>query len=423
VDTDDEVLNPNPNSWSASGGDVRHWGRNQVGGIHLGDNNSRIVIQRNVIRAPHFGSFPWDTHVPGFNVACPETGGEGDPRPNNHPVGPNGISVYHGGQQNVIRYNEISGHPTDQKKWLNDGIGGERNFSAEGSPGADSDIYQNIVMQAFDDAIESEGAGRNVRIWGNYITDALVAVAATVVHHGPHYAWRNVANRLRKCYQQQTNTDFDRPSAAGFKYTGLKPRSSANWGDGLRLVFNNTLLQQPGGTRDEGAANGISGFGNGTNAVRYTIARNNILHVRSSTSDGLFQSLFSGNQNGNEPPPGSEFTHNLFNGGYGTQYLAAPSTRDPAYEFGGPGQPQLAYKSGHGWSSEPLGGSGTGNYQLTDGGFGRSMGTHVPNFTKDIDDEASAKRSGFHPVQGNPDPGAHQNGAVGSMRFGISAGQ
>ena len=104
----------NPNTW----GVTWPWGVNEVGGIHVSGNNSRIVIQRNVIKEPHHGAFPWDTHP---DAAC-------SVNPNDHPYGPVGITIYHGGQQNVIRYNDISGHASDNKRWLMDGIAGKENF-------------------------------------------------------------------------------------------------------------------------------------------------------------------------------------------------------------------------------------------------------------------------------------------------------
>src|ERR1043166_8057520 len=95
-------------------------------------NNSRIVIKRNTIKAPHFGSFPWDTAYP--PNTC--TGGR-------HPAGPNGISFEEAGRQNVIRYNEITGADDSSghhAHWYQDGIGGEWNGGSHGPPGADRDI-------------------------------------------------------------------------------------------------------------------------------------------------------------------------------------------------------------------------------------------------------------------------------------------
>jgi hypothetical protein len=216
---------PNPNGWG-------YHGRHEAGGIMLGvgltGDNSRIVIQRNIIKNPHYGAYPWDTDLSSTAI------------PTNHPRGPNGISIYHGGQQNVIRYNEITGHPTDKRKWFLDGIGGTDNFSAKGSPGADSDIYQNIIMNVFDDGIEAEGGGRNTRIWGNYISSAADGVANTTVYFGPTYVFRNIVNRIQQRHYSITNPDNDWAIYA-FKYGGVQD----GFGDGRIFLFHNTLLHRP----------------------------------------------------------------------------------------------------------------------------------------------------------------------------------
>jgi len=68
----------------------------------------------------------------------------------------------------VCRYNRVygsSGH------YYNDGIGGYQNESVNGAASNDSDIYGNIVSEVWDDAIESDGGNRNVRIFGNTLTN------------------------------------------------------------------------------------------------------------------------------------------------------------------------------------------------------------------------------------------------------------
>ncbi|MFT3766284.1 MAG: hypothetical protein QM820_12355 [Minicystis sp.] len=71
------------------------------------------------------------------------------------------------------------------------------NFSDGGFPNRDSDIHGNLIRNCWDDGIESEGANRNVRIWGNYIDQTYVKIAIAVVHRGPLYIWRNVAASSR----------------------------------------------------------------------------------------------------------------------------------------------------------------------------------------------------------------------------------
>ena len=99
---------------------------------------------------------------------------------------------------NIIRYNEIR---STEDHGYNDGIGGGSNFSFQGSPNRDSDIYGNIITNCWDDAIESEGANMNVRIWGNYIDKTFVFVATAVTSKGPLYIYRNVFASSRISHQ------------------------------------------------------------------------------------------------------------------------------------------------------------------------------------------------------------------------------
>jgi len=355
-------LGNNPNSWGTFG-----W--NEAGGIHLAGSNSRIVIQRNVITSPHFGSFPWDTG----GVSCSTA---------THPAGPSGIMIQEGASgaaQNVIRYNEITGAQSDPHRWYQDGISGEENFSTKGAPGADSDIYQNIVMNAFDDAIEAEGGGMNVRVWGNYISEAKTAVATTAVHYGPTYVFRNVINHLRMCYAH--GTDELAPSA-------FKSGGSDGYGNGARYLYHNTMLQDGGG-----GVYGVEAPDNGFGSVTYTTSRNNIFHVRTDTNG----SVVAGGSNSHD-----DFAYDAYNG-----RIEDIAEGTPSFHFAAG---QLFYQPGNGPSSVPaLGGGGVGNYQLGAGSTGLDVGFPIPNFS-----------DGF--VGSAPDVGAHESGSA-SMTFGISASQ
>ena len=87
----------------------------------------------------------------------------------NHTPGPQCISLFNTAGNHVIRYNECF---SDLEHMYNDVIGGGSNGSFRGSPGPDSDIYGNLVSHCWDDGLEVEGGSRNVRVWGNYITQA-----------------------------------------------------------------------------------------------------------------------------------------------------------------------------------------------------------------------------------------------------------
>ena len=362
--------------WAWQERDVRGggWAHNKSSGVLLSENNSRIIIQRNKMHHPHRGTWSWD-------VA--------------HPEGPEGIFIRHGGSQNVIRYNEIyadilgTGQPGVNNPWWNDAIGGEQNFSDRGCPGADSDIYGNILLNACDDAIEAEGGGRNVRVYNNYTDHTTVGIATTVAHFGPVYVFRNVINRLR--YRYNVEPDLDARPVAFKNYGAVN-----GYGNGRKYHLHNTLLQTPGDQFNPvqdfplGPGDGNDGGENTGQGMANSISRNNIYHVRRTN---YWSVLTGGSSVG-----GNHFAFDMYNG----------RLENPPRENMIAGTP--TYVAGHGWSSIPaLGGGGTGNYQLASG-TGLDAGTSLPNFN-DV--------SSHQPAQGAaPDVGAHEAGTA-AMKFGI----
>jgi hypothetical protein len=163
---------------------ITYWGRdggpmsfgnpwNNDSAIRAENGTSGLIIQRNLIEHPRGGSNDWTT---------------------GHPNGPQGITLLNSVGGNVIRYNEI--RSTDDHGF-NDAIGGASNFSFEGNLNRDSDVYGNIISNVWDDAIESEGANMNVRIWGNYIHHTYQHVATAATAKGPLYIFRNVFGCFR----------------------------------------------------------------------------------------------------------------------------------------------------------------------------------------------------------------------------------
>jgi hypothetical protein len=179
-------------------------------GIYAERGAGHLVIQRNLIEHPRGASNDWDT---------------------GHPAGPQGISLTNSSGHNVIRYNEII---STEDHGFNDAIGGGSNFSHEGSPNRDSDIYGNVIAGVWDDGIESEGANMNVRIWGNHISRVYQHIATASTSKGPLYIFRNVFGASRR-------THLDAIGGAMIK-TG----SRGEFGGGRKFVFHNTALQ-PGG--------------------------------------------------------------------------------------------------------------------------------------------------------------------------------
>jgi hypothetical protein len=178
-------------------------------GIYAEQAVGNLIIQRNLIEKPRGCSNDWDT---------------------GHPNGPQAISLFNSTGGNIIRYNDLISTPDHS---FNDIFGGGSNFSDAGSPNRDSDIYGNILRSSHDDAIESEGANMNVRIWGNYIHDTFQYIATASTSKGPLYIFRNVFGETRK----------------SFRFLGgsmIKTGSRGEYGGGRKFIFHNTALQPNG---------------------------------------------------------------------------------------------------------------------------------------------------------------------------------
>jgi len=227
----------------------------------------RVVVQRNRIHHPRYGANSWSW---------------------GHPAGPQAITYSHCGGNHVIRWNEIY---SEDRRYFNDAIGGEDNFSDIGFPNSDSDIYGNRISHAWDDGIEAEGANRNVRIWGNYLDQTATGVATTVTHAGPVYIFRNVYNRSRMHSERAPDADDRGPFA--------KAGTGREYGDGRRYLFHNTLLQ-PGGNAGAGA--GISG--SSSEPVTNTVSRNNLWNIWKPHWDAITEAGGRGN----------DFDYDLYNG-------------------------------------------------------------------------------------------------------------
>lgn len=169
-----------------------------------------LTIQRNLIEDPRGASNDWET---------------------GHPAGPQGITIVESTGGNVIRYNDIV---STEDHGFNDAIGGSRNYSFTGNVNRDSDIYGNIIRSVWDDAIESEGANMNVRIWGNYMDLFFNGIATACTSKGPLYVFRNVAAESRTGH---------RNSAGGAL---IKTGERNEFGGGRKYILHNTALQPNG---------------------------------------------------------------------------------------------------------------------------------------------------------------------------------
>lgn len=326
------------------------WGKDYDAAVYSKDRAvKRIIVQRNRIHHPRSNSNNWQQARPAPGKREPS-----------HPEGPQAVCLWDSEGNHVIRYNTVF---SDDDHQYNDIFGAGQNFSTRGFPNRDSDIYGNLLSHCWDDAIESEGANCNVRIWGNYIAEAFVGVAAASTSVGPLYVWRNVTGVIR---ESPTKT-----SGAFFK-------TSDRLGGGRIFVFHNTILQPPNPLdppRSRGAVVGLGWGGPMTNVT----SRNNILHVtRQAISDRA-------------QDPSGDYDYDLF-----SAPLAAATNQEPHGIRGVPVYvPECGMKEGR------------GVFALAAQSPGHDAGVALPNFNDRFTGAA-------------PDIGAHEAGSP-PMEFGINA--
>lgn len=228
--------------WGRIGG-ARVWGVNSGSdsAVFAESGAGHLVVQRNLIEYPRSGANDWET---------------------GHPSGPQGISLIDSAGGNVIRYNTI--RSTDDHGY-NDGIGGGSNYSFKGSPNRDSDIYGNLISHCWDDAIESEGANMNVRIWSNYIHHTFVHIATAATAMGPIYIFRNVFGESRISHQDPSGGMMIK---TGMNYVTINGERVST-GLGYRFIYHNTALQP------KGALDVFS-----SHELHNAVTRNNIFYAR-----------------------------------------------------------------------------------------------------------------------------------------------
>jgi hypothetical protein len=327
----------------------KSWGKNYQACVFGNNKDLRaVVIQRCRMHHPS-----WDTN------SWAEKHGR-----STHPQGPQTVVFWESAGNHVIRYNECW---SDRNHYFNDGMGAGYNGGYRGFPGADSDIYCNYIADCWDDGIEAEGGGQNVRIWNNYVEDVLIPIANAAVSIGPLYIWRNVSGRSYSppgSSWNMTHGPFIKMGYAG----------GEKWMTGHMYVFNNTVFQQDN--------NGAGGLGGGSRIIKHCTTRNNILHVR----EGARQSIAVSRSDVD-----NDFNHDLTS-------AAFPNGHE---KQGSKGVPQ--YVQGAGFDRE----SGTGLFQLAPGSKGVDAGVVIPNFCEAIN--------------GNqPDMGAHESGTE-RMQYGVRA--
>jgi len=242
------------------GCDISGWGRIHTDGFGVDMDSAvfsnytpltRVVVQRCRMHDPRSNSNSWQQ----FREIYHE---------NKHPDGPQGISFIESAGNHVFRYNDFM---TDDDHYCNDIFGGGANNSLRGFPGGDSDVYGNHIEGCWDDGLEIEGGGCNVRIWGNYINRTMVKIAIAGLSVGPIYIFRNVAG--------SGQLGPGSPGGGAFVKMGSAARLARPGGV---YIFHNTILQPlgPGGR--------LTGCDEGWGGAPLSVSRNNILHVRGSSS-------------------------------------------------------------------------------------------------------------------------------------------
>jgi hypothetical protein len=327
------------------------WGEDYDAAIYSRDRAlKRVIIQRNYLHHPRSNSNNWKQSRPGPGKREPE-----------HPEGPQTIVFWDSEGNHVFRYNTVD---SDDTHYYNDCFGAGHNFSTRGFPHRDSDIYGNLLSHCWDDAIESEGANGNVRIWGNYLTDCYVGIACASTSIGPLYVWRNVSAVMRETPD---------------RYSGGFLKTSDNLGGGRIFVFHNTILQpaRPGAGAKETAGAQV-GLGWGGPMINVT-SRNNILYVtRTAITNRKTDAL-------------GDHDYDLYTG-----QSTIPAGQE---KHGMKGVP--AYADGCGLRD------GKGQFALAPASPGYDDAVRLPNF----DDQYTGKA---------PDIGAHEAGTA-SMEFGVEA--
>ena len=338
--------------------DISKWGSEEEkgfgvdcqGGVYSNKKDLHaVVVQRCKIHNPSWNTNSWAQ----------------DHNKSKHPAGPQTIVFWESEGNHVFRYNECW---SDSDHYFNDVMGAGENASFRGFPGADSDIYGNYVANCWDDGIEAEGGGQNVRIWNNYIENTMMMIANAACSIGPLYIWRNVTGRSFSPPGSEWNLTHGNFLKMGFA-------GSETWMTGHMYLFNNTILQP----KDEGA----NGFGGDSRVIKHCVTRNNIWNVRSTDTHSISTEKKSSIDN--------DFDYDLLSGG---RYPADQEKN------GIKGAPQYQPDSGFSFETK------TGNFHLASDSPGVKKGEALPNFCDGI---TSA-----------PDMGAHESGAP-PMVFGLKA--
>jgi Right handed beta helix region len=375
--------------------DISGWGRVQADGwgqnmdaavqCHM-PGVSRLIVQRCLLHDPRSNANDW-------SQARPLTGEKNS----NHPNGPQAVSLFEAGGNNIFRDNEVWG---SEEHRFNDGLGGGSNFGFNGFPGRDSDVYGNIIRNAADDALEIEGGGRNVRVWGNYMDLSATGVASAVVSIGPLYVFRNVygVSRWHKDDPGGPSNHGVFGKIADSDTQDFGASFPFRYGGGRRYFFHNTILQPP--LSDSATAGAGYGVGESAGPMTETVSRNNIWHVATNADQIALWKMPGWSVASMRQDVGNDFDYDLCNGA-----IRLPAGQEAHVVRGTP-----VYAPGNG--PETFSNSGgpihpSGRYALASESPGSKVGTPLPNFNRGTAEQP-------------PDMGAQEAGDP-PMKFGVAA--
>jgi len=271
------------------------------------------------------------------------------------------------------------------------GSGGFSLIYRQGFPGANTDIYGNIIKYTRDNAIENDGGGENVRVWENYIDHGNDTISTTNNGLGPSYAFRNVFNQI--AYGRDGSTDPD----SGSRGTTFKTGRVDSPDRAPFYVYHNVTLQPDIGETKTG---GTTSFLVSTNnEFKNVTAYNNIAHVVSVGSNWPGYHIYD-DRNSTSGQCSNDIDYNLYNGSL-ERYCTSPLAEDDGGINGTPTYGGTTFTDGDTVFAMSVG----------SGENGHDTGISIPNFN-DGEEGSGYEGSG-------PDMGAVEYGTAGFC-FGIT---
>jgi hypothetical protein len=344
-----------------------------------GSNVERVVIQGNKIHHPRFRSNNWT-----------EKAGSAFPG-STHPQGPKAITFFPPTRGNhVFRWNDSY---SDIDHMFNDIFLESLGTSTDAGNGLtqDSDIYGNLLTDAWDDGIEVERGDRNVRIWGNYFGRMVKCISAGYIWQGPVYIWGNVADDFLHPHDMPGCNGGHHPFRQHPPCFLPPPQENhAEKRDGIVFVYHNSML----GTEGNAAGWAFNAFWKHTytSPTPRVVSRNNLWITRP------FEHYFQLTN-----PRGTNYLVRNFDRSYLDQDYDLHNGEIDSEKAAGQHTTQTMprFRQGHGPGH-------FGSYQLEPGTSGYQDAIHLPNFNQPRSDrgahQADSETLRFGTVLWSPTP-------------------